>query len=144
MDAHKPTILILCTGNSCRSQIAEGLFRHYAEERYDIHSAGLRPAKEVHPLAVQVMAEKGVDIRDQKPKDVSIYLGRLSVRTLFVVCHQAEAQCPRIFPGMLSRVFWPLDDPAAFEGTEAESLDKFRLVRDELERRIQTWLSENP
>ena len=144
MDVPKPTILILCTGNSCRSQIAEGLFRHYAGERYDIHSAGLRPAHQVHPVAVEVMAEKGIDIRNQRPKDVGIYLGRLSVRTLFVVCHQAEKQCPRIFPGMLSRVVWPLDDPAAFVGSPEATVEMFRSTRDELERRIQAWLSEHP
>jgi arsenate reductase (thioredoxin) len=90
------------------------------------------------------MAERGIDISQQQPKDVGSYLGKLSVRTLFVVCHDAEEQCPRIFPGMMSRVFWPIDDPASFAGSSDETLGRFRMVRDELEERITEWLSKNP
>ena len=81
------------------------------------YSAGTEPAERVHPLAVQVMAEKGIDISNQEPKNVGQYLGRLAVRHLIIVCSGANEKCPRIFPGMMNRQFWPFDDPAAFVGS---------------------------
>jgi arsenate reductase (thioredoxin) len=113
MDA-RPNILFLCTGNSCRSQMAEGFLRELASDRFDAFSAGTDPAKRVHPLAVEVMAEKGIDISGNRPTDVGEYLGRMAVRHLIIVCAGANERCPRVFPGMLNRLFWPFDDPAAF------------------------------
>jgi arsenate reductase len=139
----KPNVLFLCTGNSCRSQIAEGLLRQLGSDKFTAHSAGTEPAERIHPLAVQVMAEKGIDISHQKPKNVSQYLGRLPVRHLIIVCDGADEKCPRVFPGMMNRLFWPFDDPAAFEGTPAATLAKFRNVRDEIEERINDWLEES-
>jgi len=138
----RPNILILCTGNSCRSQMAEGFLRELASDRFDVFSAGTDPAERVHPLAVEVMAEKGIDISGNQPTDVGKYLGRMAVRHLIIVCAGANERCPRIFPGMLNRLFWPFDDPAAFEGTPEATLEEFRSVRDQIEARIKQWLEE--
>ena len=138
----KPNVLFLCTGNSCRSQMAEGFLRTYGGERLNAYSAGTEPAGLVHPLAVQVMAEKGIDISAQKPKNVAEYLGRLPIRDLIIVCDGANDRCPQIAPGTMNRVFWPFDDPAAFVGSSVETLDEFRRVSDEIETRIKAWLKE--
>jgi arsenate reductase (thioredoxin) len=126
----KPVVLILCTGNSCRSQMAEGFLRKYAGDRYEIHSAGTEPAEHVNPLAVQVMAEMGIDISDQQPKHLRDFLGRAPVRHLLIVCDKANGSCPRIWPGALTRDYMPFDDPATFEGSPEETLAEFRRVRD--------------
>lgn len=141
-DSFKPAVLFLCTGNSCRSQMAEGFLRAYAGERYAAYSAGTDPAERVHPMAIEVMAEKGIDIGTQTPVDVSSYLGRLAVRHLIIVCDAANERCPRIFPGIMNRLFWPFDDPATFVGSPAATLEKFRTVRDEIETRIKQWLED--
>lgn len=140
----KPSVLFLCTGNSCRSQMAEGFLRKYGGDRFDAYSAGTDPAERVHPLAVQVMAEKGIDISDQQPKNVDECLGRLSIRHLIIVCDGANEKCPRISPGTMNRMFWPFDDPATFVGTPADTFEKFRIVRDEIVARIKNWLKETP
>jgi arsenate reductase len=138
----KPNVLFLCTGNSCRSQMAEGFLRKLDGDRFTAYSAGTEPAERVNPLAVAVMAEKGIDISGQQPKNVGQFLGRLPVRHLIIVCDAANEKCPRIFPGIVHRMFWPFDDPAAFVGTPAATLEKFRTVRDQIESRIQDWLTE--
>jgi arsenate reductase len=140
----KPNALFLRTGNSCRSQMAEGFLREYGSDKFNAYSAGTEPAERVHPLAIQVMAEKGIDVSHQEPKNVGQYLGRLRVRHLIIVCSGANESCPRIFPGMLNRHFWPFDDPAAFEGSPTATLEKFRTVRDEIEARIKQWLKDTP
>lgn len=136
----KQNILILCTGNSCRSQMAEGFFRQLAGERFNVHSAGTDPRPEVHPLAIEVMNEAGIDISAQRPKDLKEFLGRLPVRHLIIVCSGADQSCPRIFPGLSERLYWPIDDPAQFEGTPDETIAEFRRVRDEIRERIVQWL----
>jgi arsenate reductase len=136
----KPNVLLLCTGNSCRSQMAEGFLRQLAGDRYTVLSAGTEPKDEVHPLAVEVMAEGGIDISRQHPKHVKEFLGRLPVRYLIIVCDGANESCPRIFPGLIERLFWPFDDPAKFQGTAEETLGEFRRVRDEIQQRIVQWL----
>lgn len=141
---NKPSVLFLCTGNSCRSQMAEGLLRELGGDRFAVYSAGTDPAERIHPLAVEVMAEKGIDISQQQPTNVGKYLGRLAVRHLVIVCAGANEKCPRIFPGMMNRHFWPFDDPATFVGSPEATLEKFRTVRDQIEARIKQWLSENP
>lgn len=141
--ADKPNILVLCTGNSCRSQMAEGFFRQYGRNRFKVLSAGTEPKEEVHPLAVQVMAEAGIDISQHRPKGLQEFLGRLPVHYLVIVCDGANEQCPRIFPGMMERLFWPFDDPAKFNGPPSETLAEFRRVRDEIRQRIVTWLEES-
>jgi arsenate reductase len=138
----KQNVLFLCTGNSARSQMAEGLLREMAGDRFAAMSAGLEPKKEVHPLAVEVMREVGIDIASQKPKPVDIYLGRVPVHYLIVVCDKAQASCPRIWPGLLDgrRYFWPLTDPVEQTGTRNEQLALFRDVREELKKKLQEWL----
>ncbi len=135
-----PNILVLCTGNSCRSQMAEGYLRHFAADRLNAFSAGTEPKEFVHPLAVDVMKEDGVDITSHRPKHVEEFLGRMLVRQLIVVCHDASESCPRIIPGLSEKLDWPFDDPAAFEGTPAATLDEFRRVRDEIKSKIRAWL----
>ena len=136
----KPNILVLCTGNSCRSQMAEGFLRRFADQRYDVFSAGTEPKEEVHPLAVKVMVEDGIDISAQRPKNLTTYLGHIKVRYLIIVCGGANEACPRIWPGMQERLYWPFDDPAAFQGSEPETLVEFRRVRNEIKQHILDWL----
>jgi arsenate reductase len=137
----KPAVLCLCTGNSARSQMAEALLREYGGDHFEAHSAGTAP-KGVHPLTVRVLGDIGIDIRGARSKDVREYLGRLPVRYLIVVCAEAERDCPTCWPGVLHRLFWRFDDPAAFAGDEGERLEKFREIRDQIADRIRAWLSE--
>ena len=139
---NKPNVLVLCTGNSCRSQMAEGFLRALAGDQFEVHSAGTQPAETVHPLAVQVMAEAGIDISAQQPRSVQAYLGQLQVAHLIIVCDGANKECPRIFPGvLLHRHFWPFDDPARSTGTDEQVLTGFRRVRDEIRHKIEAWLA---
>ncbi len=133
-----PTVLIICTGNSARSQIAAGYMKQYLADEFTITSAGLDPKAAIHPLAVQVMQEIGIDISQQYPKDIKQFLGQYFT-FLITVCSSAEARCP-IFPGVSYRLFWPFDDPAAFEGTKAEKLAKFRDIRMQIDRKIREWM----
>jgi arsenate reductase (thioredoxin) len=141
MSENLPTILVLCTGNSCRSQIAEGYLKHYAGDRFNVLSAGTDPTEHVNPFAIRVMAEEGIDLSGGRPKHVKEFLGRISVRYLIVVCDGANESCPRIFPGMSERLYWPFDDPAPFQGSEQETLMEFRRVRDQIKQQILTWLT---
>jgi arsenate reductase (thioredoxin) len=140
----KPTVLFLCTGNSCRSQMAEGLLRAEADDRFTAASAGTEPADRVHPLAIRVMNEIGVDISAARAKNVSEYLGRLHAAHLVIVCDGANRSCPTVFPGVLTRTFWPIEDPAAFQGTPEATLTKFREIRDQIRERISQWLAKTP
>lgn len=132
-------VLILCTGNSCRSQMAEGFLKKYAGDRFDVHSAGTDPKQDVHPLAVRAMAEIGIDIGTQRPKALSAFLGREAVRHLLIVCDKANESCPRIWPGTFSRTYLPFEDPADAEGAEADVMAVFRRVRDEIGEAMRTW-----
>ena len=136
-------LLFLCTGNSCRSQMAEGLLRHLSAGRVESLSAGLSPQDRVHPLAVKVMAEIGIDISGQKPKGVGTYLGKETISFIITVCEKAEDSCPRIWPGLAesNKLYWPMPDPAAIEGTDEEKLSVFRQVRDQLRDKINDWLN---
>ena len=138
----KQNVLFLCTGNSCRSQMAEGLLRHLGGERFEALSAGLEPNDEVHPLAIQVMKEIGIDISSQQPKAVDVYLGKTMIHYLIVVCNKAQSTCPRIWPGLPNekRYYWPVNDPAEISGTTEERLAVFCEVRDELKEKITSWL----
>ena len=137
----KLRVLFLCTGNSCRSQMAEAFLRHYAGDCFEPHSAGLEP-KAIHPLTRQVLAEQGIDMTGQVSKGVRVYLGRTLFTYLVTVCADAEAKCPTTFLGVSKRLHWAFDDPAAFDGTEAEKLQKFREVRDQISRQIQAFVAE--
>ena len=126
----KPIILILCTGNSCRSHLAEWILRAAAGDLICVASAGSRPAGYVHPLAIQVMAEIGIDISGHRSKHVDEFLTE-PVATVITVCGNAEHACP-IFPGRVTRHHWGFDDPADATGSEEERVVVFRRVRDEI------------
>ena len=136
----KIKVLFLCTGNSARSQMAEAFARKYGSDVLVPFSAGLEP-RPIHPYAIQVLEEIGIDISGQHAKPVSQYLGREHFGILVTVCADAEAKCPT-FPGVSRREHWPFEDPAAFQGTEAERLAKFREVRDQIEERIKAWVKD--
>jgi arsenate reductase (thioredoxin) len=128
----KLTILILCTGNSCRSHIGEGILRAALGDLANVQSAGSHPAGYVHPLAVKVMAEIGIDISSQRSKHLKEFLEQ-RVDTVITVCGNADQSCPN-FPGQLNRHHWPFFDPAKATGSEEEILKCFRQVRDEMRR----------
>lgn len=133
----KPTILILCTGNSCRSHLAEGILREAAGDLFDVQSAGSKPAGYVHPLAIKVMKEIGIDISTHSSKHLDQFLAR-PVETVITVCGNADQACP-VFPGQVNRHHWPFYDPAKAEGTDEEKLQVFRTVRDEIARTFRAY-----
>ena len=133
----KPTVLILCTGNSCRSHIAEGVLRHCAGDLLDVQSAGSKPAGFVHPLAIAVMREIGIDISAHRSKSLAEFLEQ-KVETVITVCGHADQACP-IFPGQLNRHHWGFFDPAKAEGDEEAQLRVFRQVRDEMCRVFEAY-----
>jgi arsenate reductase len=135
---NKIKVLYLCTGNSARSQMAEAFLRKYAGDQFEAYSAGLVP-KTIHPLTIRVMEEAGIDMRGHYSKSLSQFIGKVHFGYLITVCSDAEDSCP-IFPGMGVRLHWPIEDPAAFEGSDAEKLAKFQQVRDIIEAKIQAWL----
>lgn len=139
----KPNVLFLCTGNTARSQMAEAFLKKYAGESLEVFSSGFEP-REINPLTRVVMGEKGFDLSGQYSKGVKEFLGRKDFRYLITVCEVAEERCPKSFPGVTYRIFWPSDDPAAATGSDEEKLAKFRQVRDQIEQRILTWLQELP
>ena len=127
-----PLILILCTGNSCRSHLAEGLLRTALNERFTVASAGSNPSGYVHPLAIRAMEEIGLDISDHQSKHLDEFLEE-EVETVITVCGNADQVCP-LFPGQINRNHWGFDDPAHATGTEEEQMAVFRRVRDEIKR----------
>ena len=133
----KPTILILCTGNSCRSHLAEGILRATAGDMFDVRSAGSKPAGYVHPLAIRVMQEIGMDISAHHSKHMDEFL-KQPVETVITVCGNADQACP-MFPGQLNRHHWGFDDPAHATGTDEEKLELFRRVRDEIRRVFEAY-----
>ena len=139
----KPVVLFLCTGNSARSQMAEGFLRKHGGDLFEAHSAGLKPAG-INPLTVEVMREVGIDLQGHRSKSLSEYLGKVSVHCAIFVCEHAEQSCPRMWPFSLRNMSWPFDDPAACEGTHDERLGKFREVRDAIEQKIKDWLASDP
>jgi arsenate reductase len=130
MNPAAPLVLILCTGNSCRSHLAEGLLRAAAGDALRVASAGSKPAGYVHPLAVRAMAEIGLDLAGHRSKHLDEFLAE-KVETVITVCGKADQVCPT-FPGQVNRHHWPFDDPAHATGTEEEQLAVFRRVRDEI------------
>ncbi len=136
----KQKVLFLCTQNSARSQMAEGLLRHHAGDRFEAYSAGVSPTDEIHPYAVEAMEDVGIDISDQYPKGLKTYLGKVGFNYLVIVCARAEEECPKTFPGVGTTLSWIFDDPRGADVPEAEMLEKFREVRDEVERKILDWL----
>ncbi len=134
----KKEILILCTGNSCRSQMAEAYFRFFASGRVEAVSAGTRP-QPVHPLAIQVMQEDGIDISRQESKSVDAFRYR-TFDYIITVCDKARENCP-YFPGRGKRIHHSFDDPAAARGTDAEILREFRRVQNEIKNWVRDFVS---
>ncbi|MBV9875508.1 MAG: arsenate reductase ArsC [Verrucomicrobia bacterium] len=133
----KPFILVLCTGNSCLSQMAEGILRRVAGDMVEVQSAGSNPAQLVHPKAIQVMSEIGIDISNNRSKHLNEFLDR-KIHTVITVCGNADEACP-IFPGMVARYHWGFEDPAKAQGSEGEILQVFRKVRDEISRVFEAY-----
>jgi arsenate reductase len=133
----KPLVLILCTGNSCRSHLAEGILRAAAGDVLEVASAGSKPAGYVHPLAIRVMQEIGLDLSGHHSKHMNDFLTR-PVQTVITVCGNADQACP-MFPGQVHRYHWGFDDPAHATGTEGEQLAVFRRVRDEIRRVFEAY-----
>ncbi len=130
----RPVVVFLCTGNSCRSQMAEGLLRARAGDRLEVRSAGTRPAPEVHPLAVRAMAEIEIDISDLRPK-TTLDLGSDPFDLAVTVCGNARDTCPHL-PGAHRQVHVGFDDPADATGSDEEKMVVFRRVRDEITSRL--------
>src|SRR5688572_14232515 len=130
----KKRVLILCTGNSARSQMAEGLLRHDAGDRFEVFSAGIEPT-EVRPLAIKAMAEVGIDISKQRSKSTDEFDGQ-PFDYVITVCDNANQRCP-IFPGKAERIHWSIDDPAAATGSEEDQLNIFRRVREEVREKLR-------
>lgn len=133
----KPTVLILCTGNSCRSHLAEGILHAAAGDLLNVQSAGSKPAGCVHPLAIQVMKEIGIDISGHRSKSLNEFLHQ-PVETVITVCGNVDQVCP-VFPGQVNRYHWGFDDPAHATGTEEEKLAVFRRVRDEIKKVFEAY-----
>lgn len=134
----KKRVLFVCTGNSCRSQMAEGFLRELAGNQFEAASAGTNPTR-VNPLAIRVMAEVGIDITEQRSKSVDeLTGGRFDY--VITVCDRAREACP-VFPGRAKRLHWSFDDPAEAEGSEEERLDVFRRTRDEIAASINDFAS---
>jgi arsenate reductase len=130
MNSAKPLVLILCTGNSCRSHLAEGILRAAAGDLIEVASAGSKPAGYVHPKSIQVLQEIGIDISGHHSKHMNEFLDR-KVTTVITVCGNADQACP-MFPGQVNRHHWGFEDPAHATGTEDEVLAEFRRVRDQI------------
>jgi len=137
-DMKKKRVLFLCTGNSCRSQMAEGFLRAIAGDRFEVASAGTNPSL-VNPMAIRVMAEAGIDISSQWSKSLDEMSNR-KTDCVITVCDRAREACP-IFPVAVEQLHWSFEDPAEATGTEDERLSVFRRVRDEIAKRIRDFAS---
>lgn len=137
--SQRTRLLFLCTGNSARSQMAEGLLRHEAGDRFEVFSAGTHPSL-VRPEAIAVMNEIGVDISGHRSKSIDEFKSQ-DLDTVITVCDNANETCP-VFPGKTQRLHWPFEDPAPVEGTEEHRHDAFRKTRDRIHARIKVFLRE--
>lgn len=137
----KKNVIFLCVHNSARSQIAEALLRHYAGDKYNIYSAGME-VRDIHPMALQVLEEKGIDTTGLKAQSISEYMGRHRMEHAIIVCRRMEQNCPSISADARYIHRWLVDNPAAVEGTDDERLAAFRQARDAIDARMQLWLEE--
>jgi arsenate reductase len=133
-------VLFLCTGNSARSQMAEGLLRALAADQFEVFSAGTEPKGSILPEVQEVMREIGIDISSQWSKSVTEYLGKTHFTHVITVCADAEENCPAVFLNMGIHDHWPFDDPAKFD--DEKRLPSTRSVRDQIEARLRLWLTE--
>ena len=133
----KKRVLILCTGNSARSQMAEGLLRNIAGDKFDVESAGVAPSH-VRPEAIEAMREIDIDISNHRSKSVDEFIAQ-QFDYIITVCDNAKESCP-VFPSNAERIHWSFDDPAVALGTHEEKLSEFRRVRDEIHDKLTTFL----
>lgn len=133
----KLKILILCTGNSCRSHMAEGILRHVAGDVFEVHSAGSQPAGYVHPSAIAVLKELGMDISGHRSKHLDQFLA-FGIDIVITVCDNANASCP-VFPGMVKRYHWPFEDPPKAARPGEAEIDAFRRIRDEIRKVFEAY-----
>lgn len=126
----KPSVLILCTGNSCRSHMAEGILRHAAADLFDVYSAGSKPAGYVHPLSIEVLKEIGIDISAHTSKHLNQFLDQ-RIDTVITVCGNADQACP-MFPGQVNRHHWGFEDPPKAVRPGESEIDAFRRIRDQI------------
>ncbi|MDF1659145.1 MAG: arsenate reductase ArsC [Verrucomicrobiales bacterium] len=129
---NRPLVLILCTGNSCRSQMAEAILQKAAGDSLRVESAGSKPSGYVHPLSIKACHEIGLDLSSARSKSLEEFLNQ-EVETVITVCGNANQVCPT-FPGLARRYHWPFEDPAHAEGSEEEQMEFFRQIRDEIDR----------
>ena len=135
----KRKVLFLCTGNSCRSQMTEGFLKNLAEALFEIVSAGTYPSH-VHPLAIKVMQEKDIDISQQSSKNVNQFINQ-HFDDVITLCDSAKQSCP-LFPGKYRYIHWDFEDPAALEGDEDRKINKFREIRDKIEKKIKEYINQ--
>ncbi len=133
------SVLILCTGNSCRSHMAEGILRHIASDLFEVHSAGSSPSGYVHPMGVKALLEIGVDISTHSSKHMNEFLD-IEIHTVITVCGNAEQACPS-YPGQVNRYHWGFDDPALADGKESEVYAVFKRVRDEIHKTLVAYVN---
>ncbi|HLA87469.1 MAG TPA: arsenate reductase ArsC [Anaerolineales bacterium] len=138
----KSKVLFLCTGNSARSQLAEGILRALAGEHYEIFSAGTEPKGSILPEVQEAMREVGIDISGQWSKSVMEYMGKVNFGYVITVCADAEENCPAVFLNIGTHEHWPFDDPAKFVVEDEQRLTHTRRVRDQIEERLRLWLKE--
>ena len=134
---NKKRILFLCTGNSARSQIAEGFLRHMAGDKFEVYSAGVKPTQ-VNPLSIKVMAEVGVDMSKHRSKSAMEFIGQ-KFDYVITVCDNAKQTCP-VFPGHYEKLHWSLEDPAEAEGSEEDKLKVFRKIREEIKDNVLVFI----
>ena len=133
-------VLILCTGNSCRSQMAHGFLKSF-DNSLDVHSAGVKPGLQVNPIAINVMKETGIDISDHRPVNVDRYIGT-EWDYVITVCDNAKETCPLFTGKVKHKLHMSFEDPSEFKGTEEEIINRFRKIRDEIRDTFQTFYNE--
>ena len=133
----KEKIIFICTGNACRSQIAEGLMRHLASDRFEVYSAGTRPTK-VHSEAVMVMREIGIDISPQTSDPISLFIN-INMDIVVTLCDNVRQTCP-VFPGSAEKIHWSIKDPSRERSFASKDYNNFRKVREEIREKIEFFL----
>ncbi|MFW6353014.1 MAG: arsenate reductase ArsC [Verrucomicrobiota bacterium] len=133
----KPKVLILCTGNSCRSHMAEGILRHAAGDLFEVHSAGSKPAGYVHPLAIEALGEIGIDVSAHTSKHLDQFLDA-GIDTVITVCDHANEACP-VFPGTVNRHHWGFEDPPHAARPGESEIEAFRRIRDQIRNTFEAF-----
>ncbi|MEM6332119.1 MAG: arsenate reductase ArsC [Planctomycetota bacterium] len=139
--ARKPAVMFVCTHNSSRSQMAEGMLRHHAGDKFEVYSSGVEPGK-LRDEAVAAMQDLGVDISSHRAEGIDAYMGKVDVDYLITVCSGAEQSCPAAWPGVKARFFWDLPDPSVAEGDFAARVARYIEVRDMIKTRMDAWLEK--